>query len=38
MHPQRGTLHNQLHARPSLCFDEVAYVFQMAFYWRTQAV
>jgi uncharacterized membrane-anchored protein len=31
MHPQRLTLHNELHARPSLYFDEPAHVFHLAF-------
>ncbi|MGH8333127.1 MAG: DUF3422 family protein, partial [Pseudomonas sp.] len=31
MHPQRQTLHNELHARPSLYFDEPAHVFHLAF-------
>ncbi|UZE21943.1 DUF3422 domain-containing protein [Pseudomonas sp. B21-056] len=31
MHPQRKTLHNELHARPSLYFDEPAHVFHLAF-------
>ncbi|VVP12292.1 hypothetical protein PS838_03403 [Pseudomonas fluorescens] len=31
MHPHRQTLHNELHARPSLYFDEPAHVFHMAF-------
>lgn len=30
MHPQRATLHNELHARPSLYFDEPAHVFHLA--------
>lgn len=31
MHQQRQTLHNELHARPSLYFDEPAHVFHLAF-------
>ncbi|NUT84818.1 DUF3422 domain-containing protein [Pseudomonas corrugata] len=31
MHPQRKILHNELHARPSLYFDEPAHVFHLAF-------
>ncbi|MBL0844668.1 DUF3422 domain-containing protein [Pseudomonas mediterranea] len=31
MHPQRKALHNELHARPSLYFDEPAHVFHLAF-------
>ncbi|MBN3862543.1 DUF3422 domain-containing protein [Pseudomonas frederiksbergensis] len=31
MHPQRLPLHNELHARPSLYFDEPAQVFHLAF-------
>ena len=31
MHPQRQKLHNELHARPSLYFDEPAHVFHLAF-------
>jgi len=31
MHPQRLALHNELHARPSLYFDEPAHVFHLAF-------
>lgn len=31
MHPQRKTLHNELHARPSLYFDEPANVYHLAF-------
>ena len=31
MHPQRQYLHNELHARPSLYFDEPAHVFHVAF-------
>jgi hypothetical protein len=31
MHPQRLSLHNELHARPSLYFDEPAHVFYLAF-------
>jgi uncharacterized membrane-anchored protein len=31
MHPQRLPLHNELHARPSLYFDEPAHVFHLAF-------
>ncbi|WP_236176171.1 MULTISPECIES: DUF3422 domain-containing protein [Pseudomonas] len=31
MHPQRKTLHNELHARPSLYFDEPAHVYHLAF-------
>ncbi|WP_460321731.1 DUF3422 domain-containing protein [Pseudomonas ogarae] len=31
MHPQRKMLHNELHARPSLYFDEPAHVFHLAF-------
>lgn len=31
MHPQRLILHNELHARPSLYFDEPAHVFHLAF-------
>lgn len=31
MHPQRQSLHNELHARPSLYFDEPAQVFHLAF-------
>ncbi|PPA05669.1 DUF3422 domain-containing protein, partial [Pseudomonas sp. MWU12-2312b] len=31
MHPQRQDLHNELHARPSLYFDEPAHVFHLAF-------
>ncbi|MGE7958293.1 DUF3422 domain-containing protein [Pseudomonas sp. NPDC089530] len=31
MHPQRQHLHNELHARPSLYFDEPAHVFHLAF-------
>jgi len=31
MHPQRQALHNELHARPSLYFDEPAHVFHLAF-------
>ncbi|MHC8334286.1 DUF3422 domain-containing protein [Pseudomonas sp. LB3P25] len=31
MHPLRQTLHNELHARPSLYFDEPAHVFHLAF-------
>ena len=30
MHPLRHTLHNELHARPSLYFSEPAYVFHLA--------
>lgn len=30
MHPQRTTLHNELHARPSLYFDGPAHVFHFA--------
>ncbi|MCO7516570.1 DUF3422 domain-containing protein [Pseudomonas guariconensis] len=30
MHPQRTTLHNELHARPSLYFDEPAHVHHLA--------
>lgn len=30
MHPQRKELHNELHARPSLYFDEPAHVFHLA--------
>ncbi|WP_153788455.1 DUF3422 domain-containing protein [Pseudomonas sp. EMN2] len=30
MHPQRTTLHNELHARPSLYFDGPAHVFHLA--------
>jgi uncharacterized membrane-anchored protein len=30
MHPLRHSLHNELHARPSLYFSEPAYVFHMA--------
>ena len=30
MHPQRTALHNELHARPSLYFNEPAYVFHIA--------
>ena len=31
MHPLRQRLHNELHARPSLYFDEPAHVFHLAF-------
>ncbi|MDI3393559.1 DUF3422 domain-containing protein [Pseudomonas sp. V98_8] len=31
MHPLRQSLHNELHARPSLYFDEPAHVFHLAF-------
>jgi len=31
MHPLRKNLHNELHARPSLYFDEPAHVFHLAF-------
>ncbi|QBF27586.1 DUF3422 family protein [Pseudomonas tructae] len=31
MHAQRTALHNELHARPSLYFDEPAHVFHLAF-------
>ncbi|MGE8066261.1 DUF3422 domain-containing protein [Pseudomonas sp. NPDC089569] len=31
MHPFRQSLHNELHARPSLYFDEPAHVFHLAF-------
>jgi len=31
MHAQRKALHNELHARPSLYFDEPAHVFHLAF-------
>ncbi|WP_166366489.1 DUF3422 domain-containing protein [Pseudomonas akapageensis] len=31
MHPQRKDLHNELHARPSLYFNEPAHVFHLAF-------
>lgn len=37
MHPQRQTLHNELHARPSLYFDEPAHVFHLAFLGGEQA-
>ena len=30
MHPQRTALHNELHARPSLYFNEPAHVFHIA--------
>ncbi|HEX5844567.1 MAG TPA: DUF3422 domain-containing protein [Pseudomonas sp.] len=30
MHPQRTALHNELHVRPSLYFNEPAYVFHIA--------
>lgn len=32
MHPLRQFLHNELHARPSLYFDEPAHVFHLAFF------
>ncbi|MGB8712136.1 MAG: DUF3422 domain-containing protein [Onishia taeanensis] len=31
MHPQRATLHNELHARPSLYFSEPAHLYHYAF-------
>src|SRR5690606_9228162 len=31
MHPHRNTLHNELHARPSMYFDAPAQVFHLAF-------
>jgi uncharacterized membrane-anchored protein len=37
MHPQRTALHNELHARPSLYFDEPAHVFHLAFLGGEQA-
>ena len=37
MHPLRQSLHNELHARPSLYFDEPAHVFHLAFLGSDQA-